>query len=71
MGNGLEEVDHLKLKNGLNRMTMMLSKLDGRGFTVEEDQAAYRRKEIDFEKRVIPNRLHLIPLCTKNAPVAE
>ena len=39
--NALDKEEHTTRKNEIDRMAIMLSRLGGRGFSVNEDQAAY------------------------------
>ena len=41
IGNALDEKEHLRRKNYLNRITIMLSKLGGRGYMIEEEPALF------------------------------
>ena len=50
VSNGLEESVHVKRKNDLDRIAIMLSKLGGRGYGVREPSAEYNvTGKVDFD----------------------
>ena len=49
IGNVLDEKEHLERKNQLDRMAIMLSKLGGRGYTIEEEPLAYNTNYSDLD----------------------
>ncbi len=49
VSNALEEKEHAYRKSHLDRIAVMLSKLGGRGYTIEEEPGAYSSKDCDFD----------------------
>lgn len=52
IGGALDEKAHLEHKNHLNRIAIMLSKLGGRGYVVEEEPVSYdpSNADLDFDE---------------------
>ncbi len=49
VGHALEEHEHQERKGHLDRIAVMLSRLGGRGYSVEEQGTPYQRNGFDFD----------------------
>ena len=45
----LEEREHRERKGHLDRIAVMLSRLSGRGYSVEEQETLYQGNDFDFD----------------------